>query len=211
MDPEEPKTPSRGDSPQTSDQPSSEDAPRFDPYTGKPLLPEAPSEPPQYRFDPYTGKPIGTPKARPNRMPLIVAGAVVLAIIVAVGLWALLRSGSNAVLGTQTNTLTITLDLYNPADPSIGRYGKGCDVSDTGYDDISTGAPVTVKDKAGTVLASSFLGSGTSAGSDCTFSLAVEVPNSDFYQIEVGHRGAVTFSESDLQSNGWTADLSIGT
>jgi len=47
--------------------------------------------------------------------------------------------------------------------------------------------------------------------SDCTFSLAVEVPDSDFYQIEVGHRGAVTYSESDLQSNGWTADLSIGT
>lgn len=78
----------------------------------------------------------------------MIAGAVILIVIRAVGLWALLRSGSNAVLGTQTNTLTITLYLYNPADPSIGRYGKGCDVSDTGYDDIS-GAPVTVKDKAG--------------------------------------------------------------
>ena len=143
-------------------------------------------------------------------MWLLFVPLLILIVILAVGLWALLRSGSNAVLGTQTNTLTITLDLYNPADPSIGRYGKGCDVSDTGYDDISTGAPVTVKDKARTVLASAFLGNGTSAGSDCTFSLAVEVPDSDFYQIEVGHRGAVTFSESDLQSNGWTADLSIG-
>jgi hypothetical protein len=167
MEPQEPKTPPRGDSPPPGDESLSEDAPRFDPYTGKPLLPEAPSDPPQHRFDPYTGKPIDASEARSSRRPLIIAGAVVLIVILGVGLWALLRSGSNAVLGTQTNTLTITLDLYNPADPSIGRYGKGCDVSDTGYDDISTGAPVTVKDKSGTVLASSFLGSGTSAGSDC--------------------------------------------
>ena len=211
MEPQEPKTPPRGDSPQPGDESSSEDAPRFDPYTGKPLLPEAPGDPPQYRFDPFTGKPIDASKSRSSRKPFIIAGAVVLIVILAVGLWAIFRSGSDAVLGTQTNTLTITLDLYNPADPSIGRYGKGCDVSDTGYDDISAGAPVTVKDKAGTVLASSFLDSGTSAGSDCTFSLAVEVPDSAFYQIEVGHRGAVTFSKSDLQSIGWTADLSIGT
>jgi hypothetical protein len=60
------------------------------------------------------------------------------------------------------------------------------------------------------VLASTFLESGTTSGSDCLFEVDVNVPDTDFYQIAIANRGTITFAKSDLESNGWEADLSIG-
>ncbi|WP_269810442.1 MULTISPECIES: hypothetical protein [Kineosporia] len=37
-----------------------------------------------------------------------------------------------------------------------------------------------------------------------------DVPASDFYQVEVSHRGAVTFSQADLVKQAWSVELSLG-
>jgi len=106
--------------------------------------------------------------------------------------------------------MTISLVLNNPSDTSIGRYSRGCDVADSGYSDISAGAPVTVKDDAGKVLASTFLESGIDQGPECLFTVTVQVPDSKFYQVEVSHRGVLTYTETQLVADGWTASLTLG-
>jgi hypothetical protein len=189
--------------------PVDEPAPRFDPHTGKPLQEEATQ--PKARFDPYTGKPLDGKESRMPSRNVLIGAAAVLVVLVAAAIYGLTRSGGDFG-GTPAggHQLNITLDLYNPSDVSIDRFSKGCDVSDTGYDDLTAGAPVTVKDQAGTVLASTFLTDGTESGSDCNFGVSVTVPDADFYQVEIGHRGAVTFSKSELETDGWVAALSIG-
>ena len=73
-------------------------------------------------------------------------------------------------------------------------------------------APVVVKDGAGTVLATSVLQLGTKTGpGTCVFKFEVKgVPETEFYQVEVSHRGAMTYSKRDLESSGWTTSLSLG-
>jgi hypothetical protein len=107
--------------------------------------------------------------------------------------------------------LRITLDLNNKSDFSINRFSSGCNVSDTGYEDLSAGSPVTVKDGQGKVLAATFLPTGSDGGSSiCHFEMTVKVPDADFYQVEVSHRGVLTYSIQDMELNGWKASLSIG-
>jgi hypothetical protein len=103
------------------------------------------------------------------------------------------------------------LDLNNKPDFSIDRFSSGCNVSDTGYEDLSAGSPVTVKDGQGKVLAATFLPTGSDGGSSiCHFEMTVKVPDADFYQVEVSHRGVLTYSMQDMELNGWKASLSIG-
>jgi hypothetical protein len=76
-----------------------------------------------------------------------------------------------------------------------------------GYDDITEGAQVTVYDSAGKIVATDQLGAGTPGGqaldlppSNCTFPITMKVPGSDFYAVEVSHRGKVTFSRAQVES-----------
>jgi hypothetical protein len=39
---------------------------------------------------------------------------------------------------------------------------------------------------------------------------ASDVPDSDFYTVEVSHRGQISFSKADLERAGWVAQLSLG-
>ena len=85
--------------------------------------------------------------------------------------------------------------------------GKG------GYDDIRLGASVVVKDGKGVTLATGRLGAGKMGefGVDCEFSLEVlNVPKADFYSIEVGHRGALTYSRKELGAIGWSVAFELG-
>jgi hypothetical protein len=109
-----------------------------------------------------------------------------------------------------SHELSIFFQLTNKPELFLSPNKKGCNVKGTGYQDLSAGAPVTVKDATGTILASTFLPRGTTVGNLCEWTMSVTVPDSTFYQIEVSHRGEVTFAESDLETNGWEADLSIG-
>jgi hypothetical protein len=210
--------PEQSDSPPGSDQPGEERrTPRFDAYTGKPLADDAAAAEQSPRFDPYTGQAIGAevlPSTPPQRTPrklwplLLVGGIVIVA--AGIGLFTLLRSGGKAILHRAGHSMTITVDLSNPPDQSIDKFSSGCNVADTGNDDLSAGAPVAVMNASGTVLASTFLPSGTTVGTTCHFEVRVHVPDSSFYQVEVSHRGTITFTKQDLVTNNWVAALSIG-
>jgi hypothetical protein len=94
---------------------------------------------------------------------------------------------------------------------SYGSFTTGSSCSGSGgYSDIDTGSSVTVYDGSGAVVATGMLGSGrASSSSTCEF--AVTVPNvpagSDFYQVEVSHRGKVTVEGRRLETDGVSLTL----
>lgn len=72
-----------------------------------------------------------------------------------------------------------------------------------GYSDVAAGGQVTVQDGEGTILATTTLAGGILNSRGCTFSFSTEVPDADFYQVTITHRGALTYSRTDLEANGW--------
>ena len=73
-----------------------------------------------------------------------------------------------------------------------------------------------MRDPSGQVIATGTIGSGQQdyqAGyTTCQFKFDEgNVPDEDFYDIEIGGRGSVTFTRQELESNGWKAELTIGT
>ena len=81
-----------------------------------------------------------------------------------------------------------------------------------GYDDLHAGTAVVVKDETGKVLATGSLAGGKIISLETcqwTFDVA-NVPDAQFYQVEVSHRGNVTFSRADLDNTGWKVALSLG-
>jgi len=97
------------------------------------------------------------------------------------------------------------------------NFGAPCRGADAGYPDLRQGTTVTVKDGAGATLGTVALQGGTlrrgplrGRDDDCVFSFSLTVPERDAYRIEVGRRGSVRFTRSDLQRSNWKADLTIG-
>jgi hypothetical protein len=106
------------------------------------------------------------------------------------------------------HTLEGKLSLF---DTKFGTSIGSC-TGEGGYDDIRAGAAVIVKDESGKVLATGSLGSGKitdPATCEFSFSLA-DVPDAKFYQIEVSHRGALTYSRDDLDKRGWKVEFTLG-
>lgn len=84
-----------------------------------------------------------------------------------------------------------------------------------GYGDIASGTSVTVRDQAGTIIATGQLYSGTynskPLAKACTFAFLVPaIPDAPFYTVEVSHRGPLTYSRADLESREWKVDLTLG-
>lgn len=103
---------------------------------------------------------------------------------------------------------------YPGVDPRTSN-GQPCKAADVGYADIEAGTPVTVKDGSGAVVARAALGEGRLrvtilARQDCVHPFSLTMPDRDSYLVEVGTRGAVTFSRADLRRAGWTVTLAIG-
>lgn len=91
----------------------------------------------------------------------------------------------------------------------------------TGYDDVRAGAQVTVADAKGKTIAVGTLGDGRtdefstdSSGlyrETCVFPLKVTgVPDSDFYSVEVAHRGELTYPKKKLEKAKWRVHLTLG-
>ncbi|MFE4501722.1 hypothetical protein ACFRFQ_17865 [Rhodococcus sp. NPDC056743] len=80
------------------------------------------------------------------------------------------------------------------------RIGSGC-VGDGGYDDIRPGAEVKVTDEAGKTLATGRLEGGETSNGECVLPFTVSgVPaGSTFYQVEISHRGGLTYSEAEAR------------
>jgi hypothetical protein len=86
--------------------------------------------------------------------------------------------------------------------------------TEEGHSDIGEGSPVTVYNSAGQIVAIGALGKGRTLGParSCLFPFEVAgIPSgSKFYQVEVSHRGKVTFSSSDVEQ-GKVVSLTLGT
>jgi len=126
--------------------------------------------------------------------------------------WAAVAALLLMACGSQGSTLSGTMTVIEslPLQQS-GSIGAGC-TGVGGYDDLSAGTAVVVKDEGGKVLATGSLDSGKiSALETCQWSFTVSnVPDAKFYQIEVSHRGAVTYSKADLDKAGWKVQLRLG-
>jgi len=96
-------------------------------------------------------------------------------------------------------------------DPGVTNSGVYCSGTG-GYSDIAEGLGVTVKDDAGKIIGTSQLSGNVqeSSGSTCSYTFAVHVPDSDFYSIEVGHRGALTYSRDELEGRKWEVGFTLG-
>jgi len=117
--------------------------------------------------------------------------------------------GYLATLVFHTNTYSIlgTFTLY---DTDLGGSSSNC-YGTGGYSDITAGLAVTVRSGDGTVIATGNLGTGTGGSTYCDFLLAVgDVPKEDFYSIEVGHRGELTYSFDEMVRRDWTVALTLG-
>jgi len=103
---------------------------------------------------------------------------------------------------------TMTISQYQGSQQIIG----GACTGHGGYDDIYAGTAVTVKDENSKILATGSLGGGTAPDRfSCSFPFKISnLPEAKFYQVEISHRGAVTYSREDLDRRGWAIQLSLG-
>ena len=122
------------------------------------------------------------------------------AILLAAGVAAMLLTGrGHAVEGT----MTLIDDGFS--DAGIGCSGSG------GYDDIDLGTDVMVRDETGKILANGELGIGHERNGTCVFDFTVEdVPKADFYEVEISHRGGLTYSYKEMDERDWTMAVSLG-
>lgn len=136
---------------------------------------------------------------RPGRQQAIVGG--VLAVVVAAGFVIFGMGGKHTVTGDVT--------LIGVGGSSAGSICEG----QNGYDDITGGAEVRVKNENGTLVATGRLEDGTYDGISCVFPFTVhDVPRASYYEISAGNdsRGGVHFSSDELESEHWSAHLSLG-
>jgi hypothetical protein len=131
---------------------------------------------------------------------------VAILVILAVGGFLLLRDSSPKHHLTGTFTLS-TASIIAAKDKSC--VGKG------GYDDIDSRTQVTVTDGDGKLLATGSLGSGQlkpGTTTVCIFPIVVDdsLPKKGFYKIEVGRRGALSYSYSDMQQRDWAVAFTLG-
>lgn len=121
-------------------------------------------------------------------------------------------SGTNAIRGTVF--LNANSDIHAiSGGPTDGAPCAGAG----GYVDLAAGAQVTVADQANKIVATGQLQSGRVVNVNrgerygCTFEFTTStVPRTRFYQVTVGRRPPVTYSDADIVANGWALSLTIG-
>lgn len=82
------------------------------------------------------------------------------------------------------------------------------------------GADIVVKDADGTIIAAGAISQSVGGkpgfvnrarSRECIFRGSVDnVPESDFYSIEVSHRGAKTYSKAELAASNWALQFTLG-
>lgn len=86
-----------------------------------------------------------------------------------------------------------------------------------GYGDLYVGQQVVVSDSGDRIIATGKLTKckfspleSAQQARGILFSFSIpRVPARGFYQVEVGHRGQVTFSQRDLERSGWKVALNL--
>jgi hypothetical protein len=114
-----------------------------------------------------------------------------------------------AVVNNEKHTLGGDVTVY---DAKGGwTMDAGC-ATRAGYDDITIGAPVVVRDGNGKVIGIGSIGASVAdAENICVFPINVpKVPQVDFYSVVVGHRDPVTMSKAELSRDNWQIELTLG-
>lgn len=97
-----------------------------------------------------------------------------------------------------------TFNLYD------SESAADCDSPSMGFNDIHDGTEVLITDEDGKVVGSSQLTNGRSTVGGCVWDFSSAVGNAEFYSVEVGRRGKVTWSRSELASLDWEISLQLG-
>lgn len=167
--------------------------------------------------------PVASDETRAGRRKwLVPILALIATIVVAVGAFLLLggdERGTNTIAGSisviaddeaQKALDTLRARRIPDTEWAIGEPCTGAKVS-RGYGDIRPGADVTVKDGAGTIIATGRLQRGEWTRSACVLPIIVEdVPKAAFYEISVGRRGEQRYSHAELEEMGFLLILTIG-
>jgi hypothetical protein len=144
-----------------------------------------------------------------SRRGWIILGGVIFAAVVGAAAFIGLNN-SGALAPHHDITGSFELIDTNTSFSSISTSGSTCKGTG-GYGDIGPGTNATLKDGDGKILATGSLGQGAGNATHCSFAFALPaVPEAPFYQIEVGHRGGLTYSLADMQGFGWTLSLTLG-
>lgn len=104
------------------------------------------------------------------------------------------RSGPSAF--AITGQFDLTGSTKSASVPGFACAGTG------GYDDLNPATTVAVTDEAGTLLAKGHMTGSTRSSRTCTFDFSVlDVPRGHrFYQVEIAHRGALSYTETEAES-----------
>ncbi len=147
-----------------------------------------------------------TPEAASRqRLKLYISMTVGALVITAVVVVILLVTGGSS--DTRHNIVgTVILN------ESAGRFRLSHCEGSGGDGDLTSSAPVSVRDGQGRLLATSRLGPGkTSSHSECTFTCVVRnVADATTYAIKVSHRAVISRSRGDLQLSEWTVTMAVG-
>jgi len=109
------------------------------------------------------------------------------------------------------HTITGTFTLRQ--DEVIDRSHDDCR-GRGGYDDVAPGLGVTVKNETGVIIGTGALvGTGRVAygATKCEYTFTVAgLPEANFYSIEVGRRGELTYSRAEIEAKTWHIEFSLG-
>jgi len=136
--------------------------------------------------------------------------------VIAVSIAALLFAGCGGSGDTEAKTriLNGTFTLSGSSNSTHPQGDGGFCFGDGGYDDIRTGLRVVVADGNGKTLATGSLGDSRYNASerDCVFPVIVTtpLPKADFYSVEVGSRGDLTYSYDEMVQRNWAVAFTLG-
>ena len=100
--------------------------------------------------------------------------------------------------------------IFTLMDADIGGSTSNCRGTG-GYKDIKSGLSVTVRDGSGDVVATGRLGDGKRTPTWCRFEFSVGgLPEVDFYSVEVGRRGELTYSFKEMEDINWEVTFKLG-
>ncbi|GAA4308131.1 Hypothetical protein KLENKIAIHU_2768 [Klenkia terrae] len=111
---------------------------------------------------------------------------------------------TEAIAPPSSHAVTV---LFTLSDSDLRQDCEG----DGGYADIGPGTPVRLTNESGVVLGATSLSEGDYSGGTCTWTLTIpDVGDAQFYSIEVGDRGQITNSSSEMEASGWSFFISLG-
>lgn len=165
-----------------------------------------------------------------NRRMLIAGGVLVALIVIGAVAFSASQRGGDGLTLTGAFTLSDTESVSGTAEACSGTGG---------YSDFGPGMNVTIRNGSGAIIASAnttSLDADERFGSEeetetedgdepmspkeladsmfeflgCTVVFEVDVPSEEFYEIEVGKRGELSYSRQELEEKDWDVSLTLG-